>query len=419
MKFTVHTLGCKTNQAEGFNIQRTLCEAGYTIADIHEKPDICIINTCSVTSKSDQQSRQLINKYSNKNIRVIVTGCYSEMNYDKLKLLNPEIEVIRNKEKLDLIRNIFKEFKKISNPYIHPRHRPAVKVQDGCNNACSYCVIPMTRGRSRSIDLQEIIEEVLHYESLGYKEIVLTGIHLGAYGADLNPKISLAELLKKFLNKTKFIRFRLSSLEVKEIDDELLEVLSEKRICKHLHIPLQSADKDILSAMNRTYSVEQYRATIDKILYLFPYAALGTDVIVGFPGENNDAFHNTKSLLEEMPFSYLHIFPYSPRPYTIAMKLPQQIDDKIKKSRSMMLKAIGDAKKVSFINRNIGKVKQVIIESMSGKGFIGTSEDYIKVYLPKNEDVSEGKLVNAMIDSYKNSVAIGLPLIQHQTYSKI
>lgn len=411
MKFTVLTLGCKTNQAESTIIERTLCEAGHKVADITDKPDICIINTCSVTAKADQQSRQLINKYLNNDIRVIVTGCYSELNHEKIKRSNPEIEIIKNKDKSDILKTFKIEDTGVKEPYYHTRHRPAVKVQDGCNNACSYCVIPMTRGRSRSLSPGEIINEICHYESLSYKEVVLTGIHLGAYGADLIPGLSLATILKSILNQTKDIRIRLSSIEVKEIDDELLEVLADERICKHLHIPLQSGDNNILRSMNRTYKVEDYRQKINNILYLFNDIALGADVMVGFPGEKEPEFKNTQQLLKEIPFSYLHVFAFSSRPGTKADKLPEQIDEETKRLRSLALRVTGEAKKREFIIKNIGKVKHVIVESKTGKGFIGTSDDYIKVFLYHNDMIEEGMSVNVKLDRYDNGQATGFSLI--------
>ncbi len=410
MKFTVLTLGCKTNQAESTRIERTLCEAGHKVADIKDKPDICIINTCSVTSKADQQSRQLINKYLNNDIKVVVTGCYSELNYQNLKLSMPEIEIIRNKDKYDILRNIKVESSEIKEPYSHPRHRPAVKVQDGCNNACSYCIIPMSRGKSISLPLDEITDEIMHYESLNYKEIVLTGIHLGAYGLDLIPRLTLSKLLKTILNKTKLIRIRLSSIEVKEIDDELLEVLMESRVCKHLHIPLQSGDDKILRAMNRTYKIDDFHKKIKKILYLFNDISIGTDVIVGFPGEKDPEFRNSQKLLEEIQFSYLHVFTFSPRPGTKAAQLPEQIDEETKKIRSLTLRSLGEIKKRAFIVGNIGKVKQAVIESKTGKGFTGTTDNYIKVFIPPSGGLREGMLVSVKLDCYNNGRITGLPL---------
>lgn len=411
MKFIVLTLGCKTNQAESFNIERVLFDAGYKVADISEKPDVCIINTCSVTAKADQQSRQLINKYLNNNIKVIITGCYSELYYEKIKSINPAIQIIKNEDKSNILSILQPLGTKSKEIHYHPRRRPAVKIQDGCNNACSYCVIPMTRGSSRSVAPEIIVDEIVQYETSGYKEVVLTGIHLGAYGADLNPGISLSKLLKAILSITHNIRIRLSSIEAKELDDELLEVMTEDRICKHLHIPLQSGDDKILKSMNRTYKTEDYISIINKIVTRYADIALGTDVIVGFPGESEEAYINTEQLIKKIPFSYLHVFTFSPRPSTKAAKLLKQVDEKTKKQRSIKLRNISEDMKRRFILKNIGKVKKVIVENKSAKGFIGTSEDYIKIFLPQNDNLKEGMFVTVKLKNCYSNIAIGIPLI--------
>jgi len=409
MKFIVQTLGCKTNQAESYKIEKILLEAGYKKADISEKPDICIINTCAVTSKADQQSRQLIKKYLKNDIRVIATGCYIELNYDMHKSI-PNLNILKNNEKFNLIDTLFPKLDGIIEPYYHPRHRPAVKVQDGCNNACSYCVIPMARGRSRSMPFKDIVEEIIFYESLDYREIVLTGIHLGSYGQDFIQKVTLAQLLKQILRQTKKVRFRLSSLEVNEIDDELLELLDEKRICKHLHIPLQSGDDIILGRMNRTYTTKEYKKMFDKIFSRFDDIAVGTDVITGFPGENEGSFINTKQIVEELPFSYLHVFPFSARQGTLAFNLPDKVDEETKMVRSAILRKIGESKKLLYINYNIGKIKAAIVETKTDSGFIATTDNYIKIYLPENDMLKEGMLINVLIDGSKNFYATGRPL---------
>ncbi|MCL5061851.1 MAG: radical SAM protein, partial [Nitrospirae bacterium] len=220
MKIAVLTLGCKTNQAESMNMEHALNNAGHQIVEMLEKPDICIINTCTVTSKADYQSRQLINRALKNNAKVIVTGCYAELNNEQIKNIDNNIEVIRNNNKSNIINMIPNEYSSGNiNFSKYARHRPAVKVQDGCNYSCSYCAIPMARGGSRSIPIDRVISEIKFYESLGYKEIVLTGIHLGTYGLDLKPKKSLSMLLDNILKNTNIPRIRISSLEIKEIDD--------------------------------------------------------------------------------------------------------------------------------------------------------------------------------------------------------
>lgn len=409
MKIAVLTLGCKTNQAESMRIEHALNKAGHRIVDISGEPDLCIINTCTVTSKADYQSRQIINKaLKNNTKKVIVTGCYAELNKEQLENMGCDIEVIRNSNKDNIINMIPNGFFSNNTSFnMHARHRPIVKVQDGCNHSCSYCVIPMARGRSRSVAVDDVINEIKSYESLGYKEIVITGIHLGTYGCDLKPKKTLSFLLHNILKNTNIPRIRLSSLEIKEIDDELIELLKEGRVCKHLHIPLQSGDDNILKLMNRTYSVEDFFSGIEKIFKKVPDIALGTDVIVGFPGEGEVEFNNTKQLIESIPFSYLHVFPYSSRPKTKAATFTKQVAGAIKKERVSILREIGMIKKQDFIRKNIGRTLDIVIEDRSCDRLIGTAGNYIKVILKDSSDAEAGMLVNAHILGYKDDIAIG------------
>lgn len=419
MKIAVLTLGCKTNQAESMNMEHALNNAGHRIVEMSEKPDICIINTCTVTSKADYQSRQLIHRALRNNSKVIVTGCYAELNQEQLKEIDNDIRIVKNAEKNNIIRlikqnnsgNLEISPHSVAPLFHHPvtlsRHRPIVKVQDGCNYSCSYCTIPMARGRSRSVAVDDVINEIKSYESLGYKEIVITGIHLGTYGYDLKPKKTLSVLLKNILINTDIPRIRLSSLEIKEIDDELIELLKEDRVCKHLHVPLQSGDDNILKLMNRTYSVKDFLSGIERIFKKVPDIALGTDVIVGFPGEGEIEFNHTKQLIESIAFSYLHVFPYSQRPGTKAVKLPGHIAGAIKKERVSILREIGMIKKQDFIRNNIGKTLDIIVEERGYEGLIGTAGNYIKVTLKGDNDIKAGMLVNAHIMGHQDDIAIG------------
>ncbi|MCL4536418.1 MAG: tRNA (N(6)-L-threonylcarbamoyladenosine(37)-C(2))-methylthiotransferase MtaB [Nitrospirae bacterium] len=410
MKIAVLTLGCKTNQAESMNMEHALNNAGHQIVEMLEKPDICIINTCTVTSKADYQSRQLINRALKNNAKVIVTGCYAELNNEQIKNIDNNIEVIRNNNKSNIINMIPNEYSSGNiNFSKYARHRPAVKVQDGCNYSCSYCAIPMARGRSRSIPIDRVISEIKFYESLGYKEIVLTGIHLGTYGLDLKPKKSLSMLLDNILKNTNIPRIRISSLEIKEIDDKFLELLTEERICKHLHIPLQSGDDNILKLMNRTYSTKDFLSGIERIIKKVPEISIGTDVIVGFPCEGELEFENTKKLIESIPFSYLHVFPYSPRPRTKAVTFSGQVAGAIKKERVTILREIGMAKKEDYIEKNIGKSLDIIVEDRCEDGVIGTAGNYIKVLVTDENNIKEGMLVNVHVLGHKDGIAIGIP----------
>lgn len=409
MKIAIITLGCKTNQAESMCMEHAFSNAGHMIVDIPERPDVCIINTCTVTSKADSQSRQLIQRAMRNNSRTIVTGCYAELNHGYLKKIDGDIEVIKNSNKSNIINIITQDISSNTiNIYNPSRQRPIVKVQDGCNYSCSYCAIPMARGKSRSVPINEIMSNLKFYESQGYKEIVLTGIHLGTYGLDVIPKTSLKELIREILVNTEIPRIRLSSLEVKEIDEELLDLITHERICNHLHVPLQSGDDNVLKLMNRTYEIKEYLLGMDKIFNKLPDLSVGTDVIVGFPGEGRSEFNNTMNFIESIPFSYLHVFPYSRRLGTTASTLPEQVSEKTKKERAGLLRNLGIAKKIAYIEKHAGKTLNVIIEGNSAEGHIGTTSNYIKVSLMGENDIKKGMLAPASITEYKNGMAVGV-----------
>lgn len=409
MKIAVLTLGCKTNQAESLAFEQSLSNNGHSIVGLSEKPDLCIINTCTVTSKADYQSRQLINRALKSNAKVIVTGCYAELNHDKLKKVDSSIEIIKNTEKNNII-NLLKQNSSSNTSNIitsrSSRHRPFVKVQDGCNYSCSYCAITIARGRSRSIPIENVINEIKSLELADYKEVVLTGIHLGMYGLDLKPKKAFSDLLRNILIKTKIPRIRLSSLEVKEIDEELLELMTDERVCRHLHVPLQSGDDNILRLMNRTYNAYDFISGMERIIKKFPDISIGTDVIAGFPCEGDQEFNNTKKLLESMPFSYLHAFPYSRRPGTMAASFKGHVTGAVKKERVAVLRAIGTAKKTSYIKKNIGKLLDVVVENRTSDGFTGTTGNYIKAFIDNAEGINEGMLVRAMILGSRDMTAL-------------
>jgi|SRR5208283_2214549 len=415
MRISILTLGCKTNQAESFSIEGTLRSAGNDIVDISESPDLCIINTCSVTAKADRQSRQLIYRALRNNARVIVTGCYSELKADEIKGIGAEIDVIKNNEKDSIITKLTN-----CNPgdpcvnHRYPRHRPIVKVQDGCNFSCSYCAIPKARGKSRSESYDEIIKKINGYEASGYKEVVLTGIHLGTYGLDLRFKKSLSYLLRGILKETSMPRIRLSSLGINEINDDLLHTISDSRICKHLHIPLQSGDDSVLKKMNRTYSTAAFIKRLEFITEMFPDIAIGTDVITGFPGEGDDSFLKTCRFIEDAPFSYVHVFPYSTRPGTLAASFEGHIPDMHKKQRVNLLKNIGDSKKNDYLTRHLNKTLEIVIENRTTDGYIGTSANYIKVLIASGFDLSEETLINVRVTGFKNYHALAIPVNSYQ-----
>jgi threonylcarbamoyladenosine tRNA methylthiotransferase MtaB len=409
MKVSVLTLGCKVNYAESSLMEAKLRSDGHSIIDISERPDICIINTCSVTSKSDYQSRQLIRRAHRSGAKVVVTGCYSELNRETVASMPDVTMVVTNCNKTNIINEITGEDRETPLCYkSNRRKRFFLKVQDGCNCSCSYCLIPKARGRSRSITIENIIAEVERVSS-HYQEVVLTGIHLSTYGYDLVPNVNLSYLIKAVL-KTQVKRIRLSSLEIAEIDDDLMDLMDNERICGHLHIPLQSGDDRILKRMNRNYDSGRFSSIVDKIYKNFPDMNVGTDVIVGFPGEEEKDFDNTLKLLNSFPFAYLHVFPFSSRPGTRAAGMPEQISPQIKKQRSSLLLELGRKKKGEFMDRQVGKTLDPLIEDHYNDGSsAGTTGNYLKVRIPQKR-LPMGEIVNVRVTGHNGDELIGLPI---------
>jgi threonylcarbamoyladenosine tRNA methylthiotransferase MtaB len=409
MKISFLTLGCKVNHTESSLMEASLRSDGHDIIEVSENPDICIINTCSVTAKSDHQSRQLIRKAERSGAKVVVTGCYSELNRDAV-LSMPGVEmVVQNCNKAHIIKEITGNDTETLSWYDgNRRKRYFLKVQDGCNYSCSYCIIPQARGRSRSMTIESITAQVREVSSR-YRETVLSGIHLGTYGYDLIPNVTLSDLIKALV-KTPIKRIRLSSVEITEITEELLERLENEKICRHLHIPLQSGDDRILKRMNRNYDSRRFLSRIEQIYKRFPDMSIGTDVIVGFPGEGETEFENTRKLLDSFPFAYFHVFPFSPRPGTTAAKLPEQIDSRIKNKRSSLLLELSRMKRWDFMERQVGKTLDPLIEESDDKGsFIGTTGNYLKVMTHLERSLL-GEIVNVRVTGLDGDKLIGLPM---------
>jgi threonylcarbamoyladenosine tRNA methylthiotransferase MtaB len=381
MKVSVLTLGCKVNQSESSTIKGSLELNGASIVNISEMPDVCIVNTCTVTSKSDYNSRQLIRRAVKTGARVIVTGCYAQLKKNKILEIPGISEVVDISRKFEIVSSITGSNSLVFSSFT--RSRPFLKVQDGCNFRCAYCSVPFARGRSTSISLSEAIERVQDIEAAGYNEVVLTGVHLGCYGLDLPEKSSLKILIRNVLKHSQIKRIRLSSLEVNEIDDELIELLQDMRLCSHLHIPLQSGSDKILKSMRRNYSSSAFRATLSKIFSEIDNIAIGSDVIVGFPGESDQDFAATHSLLLAFPFSYFHVFPFSARPGTEANSMGERVQSKVMKDRLNRLLALSKEKKRAYLQKQIMNVLDVLIEARStGETNEGTSGNYLKVAIP-------------------------------------
>jgi threonylcarbamoyladenosine tRNA methylthiotransferase MtaB len=419
MKIVVLTLGCRTNQAESARIEEMLQAFGHQTVAETGNAEICIINTCSVTAKADRQSRQLISRALKTKAEVFVTGCYADLNAARLCENNSAIRVIRNRDKDHLI-NLIPHLSSTTALSLNTsqRHRPIIKVQDGCDNKCSYCIIPQARGKSSSISPEKVIENVNHYHSLGFDEIVLSGIHLGMYGRDFKDPLNLAELLKLILIRTSVSRIRLSSIEINELSEELIDLLLDKRICKHLHLPLQSGDNSILQKMNRSYSSAEYRKCITYLISRFNKIGIGTDVIVGFPGEDDSHFDRTVQLIEAIDISYLHVFPYSVRPGTRAASMPGQITESVKKARVVRLRELGDYKKAVFIRKNFGFDHEMAVETVVDGAVKGTTSNFIKVHVPSDDSLRPGRLVTVRFTGFESGVVSGIAFTNSKPHNK-
>lgn len=421
MTVAVYTLGCKVNLYESELIISLLKENNYTLVDFNEKADIYIINTCSVTNESDRKDRKIINeaKRKNKEAIIVVTGCYSQINpesidadivlgnKDKSKIIDLLDDYIKNKKQIKQIYDLTKvEFEKMNINKFENHTRAFVKVQDGCNAFCSYCIIPYARGRIRSKDLNETIEEVTNLVNNGYKEIVLTGIHTGRYGIDKNT--NLYELLKKLVQIPKIFRIRLSSIEINEITDEIIELIKKNDImAKHLHIPLQSGSDKILTLMNRKYDIDYFVKKIETIRKEIPDISITTDLIVGFPNETEEDFKDTIKLLNEIKFTKIHTFPYSKRKNTKAASMPNQIDGMTKKKRVHEVLDISNKYELEFYKSKLNKEYEVVKEERKNGECIGYTSNYIPVILEKNtvSDIAKIKIteVNSITKVYGKS----------------
>jgi len=413
MKVALLSLGCKVNQSEFMEIESLLRDRGAEIVSLDERPDFCLINTCSVTAKSDYQSRQLIRRAAQAGAKVIVTGCYSELNPEPVRKMKGVFQLIENSKKESIINMLGDNTSSLLvNPWGNSfkRSRFLVKIQDGCNYSCSYCLIPAARGRARSIAPQEVISRVKEAVSRGYMEAVLTGIHIGLYGVDLVPKMSITDLIAEILEKTAIYRLRISSLEVNELDERLLDLMKAGRLCPHLHIPLQSGDDRILALMKRPYKVKEFK---EKVLFFsdqVPCLGLGTDVIPGFPGEGEEEFENTAALLSELPLTYMHIFPYSERPGTRASLMPDKVPPQVRKARAAYLRKLSEEKKSAFLMGLQGREEDLLIEEIRPEGALGTTGNFVKALARVPEIVSKGNIIRIRFEGHESGITLAKPL---------
>ncbi len=407
-KFVITTLGCKVNQCESATIAQVLKSAGLqeaqAEADISpDEIDFRIINTCTVTQKASMQSRQAVRQAvrSNPQARIIVTGCHAQTEPEQFRQIDGVNEIIGNPHKLTIPHCITSaatasgpkpaweefEWRCPDTPAGGNRTRPVLKIQDGCNTFCTYCVVPYARGKSRSMPLKRVLGNIDCFKRTGFRELVLSGVHLGAYGLDLDPASNLAELLKQIQEANPIERIRLSSIEPNEITDEIIDLVAKSaprttEFCRHFHLPLQSGDDSILKRMQRPYSTALFRERVETIHHKIPDAAIGVDVLIGFPGESETAFENTLRLIEYLPLTYLHVFPFSPRKQTPASRYSGQIASDVKKARSRKMIRLGHLKKDAFYRKFVGAKVEVLIEGQKSplaKHLKGMTGNYIPV----------------------------------------
>jgi threonylcarbamoyladenosine tRNA methylthiotransferase MtaB len=426
MKISIQTLGCKVNQSESAAIEGLLRNNNYEVVKHDDSPDVCIINTCTVTAKSDYQSRQLIRRAVKFGARVIATGCYTQLKPDDLSKIDGLSLMIGNSEKANIIDHIKKLSTKNSGtstiiappgsplmfqPYYSGRSRAFLKIQDGCNFSCSYCTVPLARGRSRSLKPEDVMLSVRKLFDSGYREIVLTGIHIGSYGIDIRPGNSLIDIVKKMVSSFPDIRIRLSSIEPQEFNEDFLSLMKDGNVCRHLHIPLQSGSDRILKLMNRGYTTHDYAQLINRILTVYPDIAIGADIIAAYPGETDEDFHDTVKFINDLPLSYFHIFPYSKRPNTKAAISADHVGEKIKKERVKKLLDIGNKKKYDYMAKNIDKYLDVIVEQKSEKtgSYKVLSDNYLKIEL-KSDNLSPGQRLKVRVISLTGDKLRGEPI---------
>ena len=399
-KVAIHTHGCKLNQADSQVLARQFQKAGFTIVRSAAQADVVVLNSCTVTANSDSKARQYLRRArrSNPDALVVATGCYAQRAKGDLSAMESVSLVLDNRDKPSLVATIANKLEVESGSLAENlavpapgRSRAMVKIQEGCDQVCSYCIVPKVRGRERSIPPDEIIAQINERAKLGCREAVLTGTQLGTYGFDL-PGIDLAGLLQQVLVETSISRLRISSLQAQEITPNLLGLWDDSRLCPHFHIPLQSGSDTILKSMRRRYDTARFAETIALVRKTIPGAGITTDIIIGFPGEGVREFAESYSFAASMGFSDMHVFPYSIRPGTSAAHLDDQVIDAQKKERSGEMLELAAASVKKFRQGALGQVRPVLWEPTQGKNcggiWSGLTDNYVRVKANSGRDLS-------------------------------
>ena len=405
--FAIETHGCKLNQSDALLLAREFTEAGLVQVGEDETADIYVVNSCTVTHVADRKARQSLRSARRRNpeATIVATGCYAERSPSELKAMEEIDLVFENVAKPRLVRQVldWREEQRVPcstgdvNEFFSPRvlrSRAMVKIQEGCNQICAYCIVPKVRGRERSIPVETIVDEIRYFVSVGYKEVVLTGTQLGSYGFDL-AEATLRSLIDHILAETTIERLRVSSLQPRELSNELIRLWRNERLCPHFHIPLQSGSDSVLRRMRRRYSSREYQESVQRIRQEVPNAGVTADVIVGFPGETEEDFLATYDLCERIGFSDLHVFPYSVRPGTSAAHYDAKVSSHVKNERKSALLELADSQMEQFRINSLGEVRPVLWESernyRAKRFWTGLTDNYIRV-----RTAYDGKLHNAI-----------------------
>ena len=398
MRFAIATLGCKVNQYDSAIIESRLGASGMERCDFGESADVYVINTCTVTDRADSESLKLARRARrrNPNARIVMTGCFAQANPDALARASEvdavvglgrpgdlERAVVAENTERVMVSNLRKERAEIELGAValSGQTRAFLKLQEGCDQFCSFCIVPISRGTSRSVEPRRVIDALDNLAARGFMEVTLSGVHLGGYGNDLAPRVGLAHLLEMIAERSPINRIRISSLDPEELSDEIIDIVADSgKFCPHLHLPLQSGTDEILTSMRRRYDRDYFRDRVERVLSVMPDAAIGTDIIAGFPGETSRHFDSCFEFLEALPLGYFHVFPYSIRANTTAAKLPGKVPAAEIKRRAELLRGLGERKRSQFAARFRGTRLNVLVEERSSNGMLsGYSRNYIRV----------------------------------------
>lgn len=421
-----HTLGCKLNYAESSILGKQFVDRGFSVVDFGDPADVCVINTCSVTERANRECRQMVRKAirTSPSPLVVVTGCYAQLQPEELASIPGVDLVLGAREKFEIFDHVDGLEKKLyPHVFVSPiesvdnfgvshttavddRTRAFLKIQDGCDYNCSFCTIPLARGKSRSQSPSECVKQARELVHQGFKEITLTGVNVGDYGKNVGA--DLLFLLRELVKVDGLERIRISSIEPNLLTHDMIRfVADEPKMCNHFHIPLQSGCDEILRLMRRRYNSRHYKELIDRIRHVMPDCGIGVDVIVGFPGETDDHFRTTLRFVDELPFSYLHVFTYSERPNTPAVEFSGKSEPRVRFRRNEVLRAIGLKKKQQFYRSHVGKTVAVLPESdVEGDLRFGFTDNYVRVGLPATKTNAK-EIVQVEIDSVQHDKCIG------------